>query len=131
MPCPKCQSNNTVQSRRGPHIGEYCADCGAHIRWVPQGLESFIWPVGTKHKGKLLLEILKTDRRYLEWAAENMTASPGLCKRAREALQYSPGTQTTPLSQDSPVQSTQALPKRVPPSIIRPSSSDDRLPWED
>jgi hypothetical protein len=143
MPCPKCQSNNTVQSKRGPHIGEYCADCGAHIRWVPQGLENFIWPVGTKHKGKRILDILKTDRRYLEWAAENISI-PGLCKKAQEALQYSQGPQTTPTVPLSQNKEKQCLPGACATCTkechlleghqgkkpLRPPSSDDRAPWE-
>jgi hypothetical protein len=143
--CPKCQSNNTVQTQKGPHVGEYCADCSAFIRWVPQGLQNFIWPVGAKHKGKPILEILRTDRPYLEWAAENMTASPGLRKKALEALSTLSPTQSAPKALTSPDQVISApqvkmtLPplKRVlPPTqtqaqTLRPPSSDDRAPWED
>jgi len=138
MQCPKCQSNSTTQTPKGPHIGEYCTDCGSFIRWVPQGLEKFIWPVGAKHKGRRILEILRTDKRYLEWAAESMTASPGLRKKALEALQTLQGPQSTPQALPSPgqvisaPQGKVALPplKLVHPPTMRPSSDDDRAPWE-
>lgn len=129
MSCPQCQSNNLIRKPSGPHIGEYCGDCGAHIRWVPQSIENFIWPIGAKHKGKRILDILKTDRPYLQWAADTIS-TPGLKKRAQEALQYNLTHQTTPLPQNRPVQSTQALPKRPLPPTLRPPSSDDRAPWE-
>jgi len=100
-------------------------------------LDKFIWPVGAKHKGKPILEILRTNKRYLEWAADNMTA-PGLKKKALEALQTLQGTRSTPQALTSPDQVTSAsqgkvaLPplKRVLPPIMRPSSDDDRAPWE-
>lgn len=149
--CPKCQSNNITQTPRGPHIGEYCADCDSFIRWVPQGLENFIWPIGSKHKGKRILDILKTDKRYLEWAAENLTTSPGLKKKAQEALQTAQGTQTTPCAplaqnkEKTPIEcppgacttctkecplldNYQSTPNKKKP--LRPPSDDDRAPWE-
>jgi len=137
MQCPKCQSNSTTQTPNGPHVGEYCADCGFFIRWVPQGLQNFIWPIGAKHKGKPILEILKTDKRYLEWAAENMS-TPGLKKKALEALQTLNPTRSTPQALPSSEigikapQGKVALPplKRVLPPILRPPSDDDRAPWE-
>lgn len=148
--CPRCQSNNITQTPRGPHIGEYCADCGSFIRWVPQGIESFVWPIGSKHKGKRILDILTVDKPYLIWAAENMSAL-NLKKKAQEALQTIQGTQTTPsvpLAQNkekTPVEcppgacttctkecpllnSYQSTTKKNKP--LRPPSDDDRAPWE-
>ena len=85
--CPKCYSTETYQKQSGPHTGEYCVICDAWIRWLPQGLEKFVWPIGQKHKGKLILDIAKHDRPYLEWAADNLS-SPKLKEKAREALRF-------------------------------------------
>lgn len=94
MLCVSCGSTGTVQRKQGKHIGEYCAGCDKWIRWVSGDWRSFIWPVGSKHKGQTLAMILLNDRPYLEWAAENMTGS--LQKRAREALAATKGSQPTP-----------------------------------
>jgi hypothetical protein len=87
MPCSKCNSTQTEQRKQGPHIGEYCKDCGKWLRWVSQytNIEDFIWPVGNKHKGKSLGSIIKTDQAYLQWAADNIS-SPNLKRKAREIL---------------------------------------------
>jgi hypothetical protein len=145
--CPNCQSNNTTQTPRGPHIGEYCADCSSFIRWVPQGLENFIWPIGAKHKGKPILEILRTDKRYLEWAAEAIS-SPGLKKKAQEALSHAGSTQTTSstpppkeiASNEPQCTSTQCatctkecplINNYRPKKALRPpSDNDNKAPWE-
>jgi hypothetical protein len=94
--CPKCGSTEErVLKEKGPHKGEYCGACGHFYRWIPKGIEEFVWPVGSKHRGKLILEILKIDRPYLEWAAASISI-PNLCKKAQEALSYSTPTQPTP-----------------------------------
>ena len=88
MPCPQCDSPKVIQRKSGTQTGEYCGDCGKWIRWVPIGsIEDFVWPVGSKHKGKTLGTIVKIDPDYLKWAAENMTASKNLKKRATEILE--------------------------------------------
>jgi len=34
--CGHCRSANLQQHEKGPHLGLYCADCGAWIRWIPR-----------------------------------------------------------------------------------------------
>jgi hypothetical protein len=115
MPCPSCNSINVTTKIVGPHKGEYCVDCGKHIRWVPQGTDSFKWPIGAKHKGKTLKQIYDTDKNYLIWAAENVS-SPNLKKKAIEALRLYGGIQTTP---QTPIQAP-----------IKPTAgSNDLPPW--
>jgi hypothetical protein len=79
-----CGCTETIQKPQGKHIGEYCSGCDKWIRWVPQGWQSFVWPIGRTHKGETLKAILIKDRPYLEWAAGNLQGS--LQKRAQEAL---------------------------------------------
>jgi hypothetical protein len=79
-----CGNTEKIQKKQGQHLGEYCSLCSKWVRWVPQDWKKFIWPVGTKHKGQLLSDILVKDRPYLEWAAQNTTGT--LQKRAKEAL---------------------------------------------
>jgi hypothetical protein len=87
MPCPKCNSTNIEQRKQGPHVGEYCKNCGKWLRWLPQytNIENFIWPLGTKHKGKTIGSIIKTDPAYLQWAADNIR-SQNLKRKATEIL---------------------------------------------
>jgi ribosomal protein L37AE/L43A len=134
MPCPQCQSDKTVRKPKGPHIGEYCADCGRFYRWVPQGLENFIWPIGTKHKGKHILDILKEDRRYLTWAAETISP-PGLRRKAQEALQSTIGPMTTPSNPGAnnafkKIVSSNPIVSTKHDSNLRPPN-DTKLPWDD
>jgi hypothetical protein len=82
-----CGDDNVVTRRSGPHVGEYCASCCKWLRWVPQGIENFVWPIGAKHKGTLILTIARIDRPYLEWAAKELS-SPTLKAKAKEALRY-------------------------------------------
>ena len=87
MTCSACGSEEAIQKDTGKHIGEYCTVCGKWLRWVPGNWRDFVWPVGAKYKGKTLAYILFNDRKYLEWAAENMTGNLTLKKRAMEALE--------------------------------------------
>ena len=34
--CRACGYDDYIEAKRGPHIGYYCADCGAFIRWKKQ-----------------------------------------------------------------------------------------------
>ena len=124
MSCPSCGSEDVVQKYQGKHLGNYCGSCNRWLTWVPQGWKTFIWPVGSKHKGQTLAMIALNDRPYLEWAAENMTGT--LQKRAQEALESTKGNQ--PVSK---------LPKekdvldKIEERFKReqPKSEDNDLPW--
>jgi hypothetical protein len=35
--CKKCGSLTLYQEQKGQHLGLYCKDCGAWIKWVSQG----------------------------------------------------------------------------------------------
>jgi hypothetical protein len=94
MSCPSCGSVEVTQKHSGKHTGEYCGVCDRWLRWVPGDWKEFIWPVGQKHKGQTLNMIVYNDRRYLEWAAENMTGT--LQKRAKQALDATQGSQPAP-----------------------------------
>jgi hypothetical protein len=118
MPCLSCNSNNVTTKQVGPHIGEYCAGCGKHIRWVPQGTDNFKWPIGAKHKGKTLKQIYDTDKNYLVWAAENVTA-PNLKRKAQEALKLYGGISATPGSIVT-----------KPVSHTRSAADDELPPWD-
>lgn len=32
--CPKCGGHSVVYRNNGPHVGEYCANCGRWLRWA-------------------------------------------------------------------------------------------------
>lgn len=83
--CPDHAHAGVYRKKSGPHLGEYCKECDRWIRWVPQGLKGFVWPIGAKHRGDTLQKIADTDPDYLRWAAENLS-SPSLKKKAQEAL---------------------------------------------
>lgn len=34
--CPKCGHETFICKHKGPHIGWYCARCGAWVRWIKQ-----------------------------------------------------------------------------------------------
>lgn len=58
-----CCNGKTIQKQPGPHIGEYCSDCGKWIRWVPQ----------------------EKDGEYILWAVDNLKGSmQRKCKQAIE-----------------------------------------------
>jgi len=82
-----CNASKTYTKQAGPHLGEYCTACDTWIRWIPQPLDKYVWPLGSKHKGQLILAIAKNDRPYLEWAASSIT-NPKLKLKAQEALDY-------------------------------------------
>lgn len=73
MACQKCGCEDVVEKERGPHLGQYCAGCGAFDRWLPkprsieESLEA-VMPFG-KHKGTKLSE-LPPD--YIRWCIENL-----------------------------------------------------------
>lgn len=69
MSCKKCNHPVFVYTRRGTHIGQYCAKCGAWHKWIPQNNPIDIMPFG-KYKGQNIAEI--TDRNYLEWLVINL-----------------------------------------------------------
>ena len=127
MSCQNCQSTETIQKQVGPHQGEYCGGCGKHLRWVPQGLEAFVWPVGAIHRGKLLLEILMIDRPYLEWAAENISSN-NLRRRAKEALDKIVYNGAPEIMKNlGTMPKVQYVKKTVPQAV----PSDDELPpWD-
>ena len=33
MKCKKCDSTEFMTENRGPHVGIYCAECGAFLKW--------------------------------------------------------------------------------------------------
>ena len=32
--CPECRGQHIVVRPRGPHVGAYCARCGAWVKWL-------------------------------------------------------------------------------------------------
>lgn len=93
MKCSECSCTNFYTKKSGPHIGEYCTQCDKWIRWIPGKWQDFVWPVGTKHKGKKVEDILKVDKDYLEWASENLGGR--LQKIAIQALNEKKSTKIT------------------------------------
>jgi hypothetical protein len=83
--CNSCGGDEFYTKKNGPHRGKYCTGCGAWKCWIPGNWQDFIWPIGKTHKNKKLGDIIQVDRRYVEWAAENLKGS--LQKRAKEALE--------------------------------------------
>lgn len=125
MVCPSCNNLDSVKRPVGKHIGEYCSNCDKWLRWVPQDWRGFIWPVGTKHKGHTLISILINDRRYLEWAAENMSGP--LQKRAQEALASSEPPSDTP--KDPEEMDTFDRFSRHSKPREEPVHTDEDVPW--
>lgn len=82
--CPKCNCTQVTIKDKGPHRGEFCSECGTWIRWVKKPVGEFVWPIGSKHKGKMIKDILQRDQEYLEWASNNLDGS--LARVAKEAL---------------------------------------------
>jgi len=122
MSISPCCSAETIQRQQGKHLGEFCGTCDRWIRWVPGDWRKFIWPVGSKHKGETLAKILFNDRKYLEWAAENMTSNKTLQKRAQEAIDSTKTCQQGPL---------QLVDEDVVDRITRHSESSSTLPTTD
>lgn len=69
--CPVCGSVRGTRQQRGPHIGLFCENCGRYLKWVPQPWQQFTMPFG-KHKGHRLADVVRDDREYVEWCAENL-----------------------------------------------------------
>lgn len=118
--CPHHPQGKKIQKSCGPHLGEYC-ECGTWLRWVPKNILDFIWPIGSKHKGKTLKEILHTDRRYLEWAAQNVSGK--LAEKAQEALRSQRSQNIKPVQ-------TELFPKDLQEKTT-PHPNDEDLPWDD
>lgn len=85
-PCPQCGATERHTKKKGPHTGEYCVSCGNWFRWVRGPWQDFVWPVGSKHRGRKLVDILRLDPEYLEWATENIKKNR-LKEVAKEALE--------------------------------------------
>jgi len=70
--CDKCQKEvEPVQQQSGPHLGEYCPDCGKWFGWVTQDKPydpNYVLTWG-KHQGKKISE-LPTD--YLIFMLEGV-----------------------------------------------------------
>jgi hypothetical protein len=81
--------------------------------------------VGTKHKGHTLISILVNDRRYLEWAAENMSGA--LQKRAQEALGSAGSSDSIPKNPEE-IDTVDRLSRHSAPRE-EPIRSDEDLPW--
>jgi hypothetical protein len=117
MPCPNCASNNITLQKKGPHMGEYCTDCGKWLRWITSTtIEEFTWPIGSKHKGQTLSTILQKDLAYLVWAAKSIDSN-SLKRKAQEILTKNniPWQNKTPASNN--------------PQEPLPHGNDDTLPW--
>ena len=114
MGCAACGTDNVVTRRSGPHLCEYCGQCGRWLRGLPQhrSIEEFVWPVGAKHKGRTLGDIFLHDLPYLKWAANNMQGN--LQRKAKEILEQK-GVLTPPPPAE--------------PQTPAPSDSED-LPWD-
>lgn len=69
MSCKKCNHPIFVYTQKGPHLGQYCAKCGAWQKWWPQNNPITVMPFG-KYKGQNIDEI--QDRNYLEWLVINL-----------------------------------------------------------
>jgi len=77
MNCKSCGSNKITEEvtmkDNVKMIDVICEDCGSVCftkQW--QDNSALIMPFGKKHKGKTISAIVKEDRSYAEWAAENM-----------------------------------------------------------
>lgn len=131
MSCPDCGCKEKDYRKNGPHVGEYCTECGKWLQWISQALEDFVWPVGAKHRGKKIMQILKEDPSYLMWAAENMSAK-NLRERAKQALEHIDWPK--PPSEPLPPPPKSILPKKnvEPRQINMPLPGlpdDDEVPW--
>jgi hypothetical protein len=78
--CKKCGHEKFVYRESGKHIGEYCANCEAWQKWIPQNNPIKIMPFG-KYKGDLISEI--NDYQYLGWLEQSLSAK-------EENMLYSP-----------------------------------------
>lgn len=63
--CSRCQSINFQEREKGPHLGRFCADCGAWLRWLSRreaGNFRAVPAVGTR-----LPEPPKNDQRRIAY----------------------------------------------------------------
>lgn len=133
--CP-CGSTSTSQHSSGPHIGLYCNSCGKWLQWLPQPIKDFIWPIGSKHKGKPILDILKIDKHYLEWAATTLS-SPKLKAKAIEAIKTIDPTWIPPETQRPHSASQNTLEQgnnkwqTIKKTLLSPmvDNEDESVPW--
>ena len=68
LKCPSC--NHTGEPELAPskqHIGAYCKQCGAWLKWMPQGDPKFYFG---KYSGTLIKDC--EDLAYLKWFKENI-----------------------------------------------------------
>jgi hypothetical protein len=70
--CKKCGHEEFIYRESGKHIGEYCANCEAWQKWIPQNNPIKIMPFG-KYKGDLISEI--NDYQYLGWLEQSLSAT--------------------------------------------------------
>jgi uncharacterized protein (DUF3820 family) len=71
-----CGCEETVEKKKGPHTGIYCAECDTWLKWKPKARKinpkidwkQYKMPFG-KHKGIRICDLPKT---YLKWGAENI-----------------------------------------------------------
>lgn len=85
--CPEHPDSPIIEQGNGPHLGEYCSVCYRWLRWVPQDIHKFVWPIGSKHQGHFIMDIARSYPSYLEWVARELSSSkPQLARRASEAL---------------------------------------------
>jgi uncharacterized protein (DUF3820 family) len=71
MSCKKCNHPVFVYTKKGNHIGQYCAKCGAWQKWMPQNNPIDVMPFG-KYKGQNINDI--QDKSYLTWLKENLSS---------------------------------------------------------
>jgi len=70
--CKKCGNDKFYYTPSGNHLGEYCENCNAWQKWMPQNNPITTMPFG-KYKGELIAEI--NDFAYLEWLENNLNAT--------------------------------------------------------
>lgn len=74
MKCKYCGGEVFEERMRGIHLGLYCSQCNRLYKFIQQNKPinpDMIWPIGKKHKGEKLSDILKNDREYLVWFSNN------------------------------------------------------------
>ena len=71
MLCKHCGEVEAAIRQNSIHHSAYCTVCGAFIKHVPQSETDFKMPFG-KYKGVNASQVVTEDRRYAEWARDNM-----------------------------------------------------------
>ena len=85
--CPRCHSERYQRERKANNLCIFCADCGRFItneRQAPNP-EAYEIPIG-KYRGRILAEVLLTDRPHIEWLASSC-AQLNIRRRCAEALE--------------------------------------------